>query len=105
MAFCEMLILLDYPYKTFVYITTVCTVDLLIPKRLAAERTVARLSMMNTARSQARCSIFVYICTTPHAFVFDVYVKAWGDMRGCGRMEAQGGRAEIAKIYTIAPGL
>ncbi len=67
------LILLDYPEEAFHYITAVCTVDLEMPNSVAAERTVARLSMMYAARSQARSSIFVYKYTTPHTLVLNVY--------------------------------
>ena len=44
-----------------------------MPNSVAAERTVARLSMMYAARSQARSSIFVYKYTTPHTLVLNVY--------------------------------
>lgn len=44
-----------------------------MPNSVAAERTVARLSMMYAAKSQARSSIFVYKYTTPHTLVLNVY--------------------------------
>lgn len=44
-----------------------------MPNSVAAERTVARLSMMYAARSQARSSIFVYKYTTPHSLVLNLY--------------------------------
>lgn len=72
-VFEKALILLDYPEEAFHYITAVCTVDLEMPNSVAAERTVARLSMMYAARSQARSSIFVYKYTTPHTLVLNVY--------------------------------
>lgn len=74
------MILLDYPEKAFYYVTAVCTVDLEMPNSVAAERTVARLSMMYAARSQARSSIFVYKYTTPHTLVLNVYEGILGDM-------------------------
>ena len=52
-----------------------------MPKCFAAVRTVALFSIMNTARSQARCSIFVYKCTTPLASVVNVYERGRGDMK------------------------
>ena len=67
------MILLDYPKEAFYYVTAVCTVDLEMPNSVAAERTVARLSMMYAAKSQARSSIFVYKYTTPHTLVLNVY--------------------------------
>ena len=62
-----------------------------MPNCVAAERTVARFSMMYTARSQARSSIFVYKYTTPHSLVVHVYEREAGDMfrpRGAGKDEA-----------------
>jgi len=44
-----------------------------MPKRAAAERTVALFSIIYTARSQARSSIFVRTYTTPHSLVLNVY--------------------------------
>ncbi len=50
--------------------------DLDIPNREAAERTVALCSIRNTATSQARSSIFVRTYTTPHTLVVNVYEKS-----------------------------
>lgn len=72
-VFEKALILLDYPEEAFYYVTSICTVDLEMPNSVAAERTVARLSMMYAAKSQARSSIFVYKYTTPHTLVLNVY--------------------------------
>ena len=44
---------------------TVCTVDLLTPNFFAAERTVARFSMMYRASSMTRSSMLVLNITTP----------------------------------------
>lgn len=74
------LISLDYPEEAFHYITAVCTVDLEMPNSVAAERTVARLSMMYAAKSQARSSIFVYKYTTPHTLVLNLYESLGSDM-------------------------
>ena len=89
-VFEKALILLDYPEEAFHYITAVCTVDFEMPNSVAAERTVARLSMMYAARSQARSSIFVYKYTTPHTLVLNVYenidryMKSPGSIGVCG---------------------
>ena len=74
------MILLDYPEEALYYITAVCTVDLEMPNSVAAERTVARLSMMYAAKSQARSSIFVYKYTTPHTLVLNLYESTGSDM-------------------------
>ena len=68
------------PEEPFLFVASACTVDLDMPNCVAAERTVARFSMMYTARSQARSSIFVYKYTTPHSLVFNVYEREAGDM-------------------------
>lgn len=52
-----------------------------MPNRAAAARTVDLFSMIYTARSQARCSIFVCTYTTPHTLVFHVYERGREDMR------------------------
>ena len=79
------------PEEPFLFVASACTVDLDMPNCVAAERTVARFSMMYTARSQARSSIFVYKYTTPHSLVFNVYEWEAGDMfrpGGAGKDEA-----------------
>ena len=79
------------PEEPFLFVASACTVDLEMPNCVAAERTVARFSMMYTARSQARSSIFVYKYTTPHSLVFNVYEWEAGDMfrpGGAGKDEA-----------------
>ena len=68
------------PEEPFLFVASACTVDLEMPNCVAAERTVARFSMMYTARSQARSSIFVYKYTTPHSLVVNVYEQGAGDM-------------------------
>lgn len=50
------------------------TVDLLTPKCLAAARTVAWVSMMYTANSQALCSMFSLMCLTPFAVRSEHYM-------------------------------
>ena len=65
----------DPPEEPFLFVASACTVDLDMPNCVAAERTVARFSMMYTARSQARSSIFVYKYTTPHSLVVNVYER------------------------------
>ena len=70
----------DPPEEPFLFVASACTVDLDMPNCVAAERTVARFSMMYTARSEARSSIFVYKYTTPHSLVFNVYEREAGDM-------------------------
>ena len=62
-------------------VMSLCTVDLEMPNWAAAARTVDLFSMIYTARSQARCSIFVCTYTTPHTLVFHVYVGKRADMR------------------------
>ena len=66
---------LNPPDEPFLFVASACTVDLEMPNCVAAERTVARFSMMYTARSQARSSIFVYKYTTPHSLVVNVYER------------------------------
>lgn len=63
---------------------SLCTVDLLIPNFFAADRTVALLSMMYTAKSQARSSMFDFNNITPSTSHARLYAKKVGDMRGCG---------------------
>lgn len=50
----------NHPNKSFYFIPSICTVDLLIPNFRAAERTVAPFSMMYAANLQARSSIFPF---------------------------------------------
>ena len=79
------------PEEPFLFVASACTVDLDMPNCVAAERTVARFSMMYTARSQARSSIFVYKYTTPHSLVVNVYEREARYMfrpRGAGKDEA-----------------
>ena len=57
-------------------VTSLCTVLLLIPNRLAASRTVVRFSMIKTASSQARSSIFPFkLRHAPYPVMLHVYVK------------------------------
>lgn len=57
------------------------TVDFETPNCLAAARTVALFSIMYTARSRERSSMFVYIYTTPYTCVVHVYEGAGTVMR------------------------
>ena len=53
-------ILYNHPENIFYFATTVCTVDLLIPKCLAAARTVALCSMIYSPRITARSSVSAF---------------------------------------------
>jgi hypothetical protein len=61
-----------------------CTVDLLIPNFFAADRTVALLSMMYAAKSQARSSMFDFNNITPGNSHARLYAGKMLVMRGLG---------------------
>ena len=73
------------PPEPFYFTASICTVLLLIPNRLAASRTVVRFSMIKTASSQARSSIFPFkLKHAPYPVMLHIYVKEQGNMREFG---------------------
>ena len=70
----------DRPHKPFYLITSVCTVDLLTPKCLAAALTVVLFSSMYSASSTARRSISDFKCTTPNHNTAKLYAPLWCKM-------------------------
>ena len=82
--FAYMGFLLYRPYKPFQFITSVWTVDLEMPNFWAADRTVARFSMMYWAIWQARSSMFPFtLATTPRSWrLVGVYAPFFSFMKG-----------------------
>lgn len=79
---CLHLLLSDHPYQPFYMITTICTVDLLIPNSFAAPRTVDWCAIMYSPSSTARSSTMPFTEKPPHVIVsFHVYAH---NRRVCG---------------------
>ena len=61
----SLVFLIYYPNEPFCFITSVCTVDLLIPNFFAVSLTVALVWIINFATSTALSSIYVFKPSTP----------------------------------------